>query len=100
MFIELGPVKRGQNFDLLPSSFKLVSFINTFPVSALVRGGLTEASSSASGPVHVFEALDSDPALLKAIEAHSPVGRTIQLKVGAQVAGCAGPVEIAARWDV
>ncbi|XP_045907580.1 ATP-dependent DNA helicase PIF1 [Micropterus dolomieu] len=37
------------------------------------------------GSVRVFEALDSDPALVKTIEAHSPVSRLIQLKVGAQV---------------
>nr|XP_046264667.1 ATP-dependent DNA helicase PIF1 [Scatophagus argus]XP_046264668.1 ATP-dependent DNA helicase PIF1 [Scatophagus argus] len=37
------------------------------------------------GSVHVFEALDSDPVLVKTIDAHSPVGRLIQLKVGAQV---------------
>uniref|UniRef100_A0A3P8T7X0 ATP-dependent DNA helicase PIF1 n=1 Tax=Amphiprion percula TaxID=161767 RepID=A0A3P8T7X0_AMPPE len=37
------------------------------------------------GPVKVFEALDSDPALVKTIDAHSPVSRLIQLKVGAQV---------------
>ncbi|KAM3605101.1 uncharacterized protein V6R79_020754 [Siganus canaliculatus] len=37
------------------------------------------------GSVRVFEALDSDPALVRTIDAHSPVGRVIQLKVGAQV---------------
>ncbi|XP_031137085.1 ATP-dependent DNA helicase PIF1 [Sander lucioperca] len=37
------------------------------------------------GSVRAFEALDSDPALVKAIDAHSPVGKLIQLKVGAQV---------------
>lgn len=37
------------------------------------------------GSVRVFEALDSDPALVKTIDAHSPVNRVIQLKVGAQV---------------
>ncbi|XP_034559678.1 ATP-dependent DNA helicase PIF1 [Notolabrus celidotus] len=37
------------------------------------------------GSVRVFEALDSDPALAKTIDAHSPVNRVIQLKVGAQV---------------
>ncbi|TNN69806.1 ATP-dependent DNA helicase PIF1 [Liparis tanakae] len=37
------------------------------------------------GSVRVFEALDSDPALAKTIDAHSPVSRLIQLKVGAQV---------------
>lgn len=42
---------------------------------------------SFSGSARVFEALDSDPALamIKVIDAHSPVGRVIQLKVGAQV---------------
>lgn len=38
-----------------------------------------------SGSARVFEALDSDPALVRTIDAHSPVGRIIQLKVGAQV---------------
>lgn len=33
----------------------------------------------------MFEALDSDPALVRMIDAQSPVGRIIQLKVGAQV---------------
>ncbi|XP_076001063.1 ATP-dependent DNA helicase PIF1 [Genypterus blacodes] len=37
------------------------------------------------GSVRDFEAVDSDPALVKTIDAHSPVGRLIQLKVGAQV---------------
>ncbi|XP_072219700.1 ATP-dependent DNA helicase PIF1 [Leuresthes tenuis] len=37
------------------------------------------------GSVRVFEALDSDPDLVKTIDAHSPVNRLIQLKVGAQV---------------
>lgn len=37
------------------------------------------------GSARVFEALDSDPALVRTIDAHSPVGRIIQLKVGAQV---------------
>ncbi|KAK3513386.1 hypothetical protein QTP70_014213 [Hemibagrus guttatus] len=37
------------------------------------------------GPLHVFEALDSDPMLVKTIDAQSPVGHTLQLKVGAQV---------------
>ncbi|TMS09695.1 ATP-dependent DNA helicase PIF1, partial [Larimichthys crocea] len=36
------------------------------------------------GSVRVFEAVDSDPALVKNIDAHSPVSRLIQLKVGAQ----------------
>lgn len=42
-------------------------------------------SLSPLGSVRVFEALDSDPALVKTIDAHSPVSRLIQLKVGAQV---------------
>uniref|UniRef100_A0A7N6BYM8 ATP-dependent DNA helicase PIF1 n=1 Tax=Anabas testudineus TaxID=64144 RepID=A0A7N6BYM8_ANATE len=33
----------------------------------------------------LFYALDSDPALVKTMDAHSPVSRVIQLKVGAQV---------------
>ncbi|XP_055359820.1 ATP-dependent DNA helicase PIF1 isoform X2 [Betta splendens] len=37
------------------------------------------------GAVRVFEALDSDPALVKTIDSHSPVSRLLQLKVGAQV---------------
>ncbi|XP_060899427.1 ATP-dependent DNA helicase PIF1 [Labrus mixtus] len=37
------------------------------------------------GSVRVFEALDSDPALVKTIDAHTPVNRVIQLKIGAQV---------------
>ncbi|KAG9333926.1 hypothetical protein JZ751_009389, partial [Albula glossodonta] len=37
------------------------------------------------GAVRVFEALDSDPQLVKAIDSQSPVGRVLQLKVGAQV---------------
>lgn len=36
------------------------------------------------GPLRVFEALDSDPMLVKTIDAQSPVGHTLQLKVGAQ----------------
>lgn len=51
-----------------------------------VRRQGTELASSPSGSVRVFEALDSDPALVKTIDAHSPVGRIVQLKVGAQVA--------------
>ena len=38
-----------------------------------------------SGSVRVFEALDSDPSLVKTIDAQSPVSRVLQLKVGAQV---------------
>ncbi|KAG5847604.1 hypothetical protein ANANG_G00127940 [Anguilla anguilla] len=37
------------------------------------------------GTARVFEAVDSDPVLVKAIDAQSPVGRVLQLKVGAQV---------------
>ncbi|XP_017286231.1 ATP-dependent DNA helicase PIF1 isoform X2 [Kryptolebias marmoratus] len=37
------------------------------------------------GSVRIFEALDSDPVLVKTIDTHSPVIRLIQLKVGAQV---------------
>ncbi|XP_061587196.1 ATP-dependent DNA helicase PIF1 [Cololabis saira] len=37
------------------------------------------------GAVRVFDAVDSDPELLKTIDTHSPVGRKIHLKVGAQV---------------
>ncbi|KAK0133106.1 ATP-dependent DNA helicase PIF1 [Merluccius polli] len=38
-----------------------------------------------AGSVHAFEAVDSDPALVKTIDAQSPVNRILQLKVGAQV---------------
>uniref|UniRef100_A0A8C3B4I3 ATP-dependent DNA helicase PIF1 n=1 Tax=Cairina moschata TaxID=8855 RepID=A0A8C3B4I3_CAIMO len=38
-----------------------------------------------SGEVHTFEALDSDPMLVKLIDAQCPVGSKIVLKVGAQV---------------
>uniref|UniRef100_A0A8C7GQF4 ATP-dependent DNA helicase PIF1 n=1 Tax=Oncorhynchus kisutch TaxID=8019 RepID=A0A8C7GQF4_ONCKI len=37
------------------------------------------------GSVRVFEAVDSDPALVKTIDSQSPVSRLLQLKVGAQV---------------
>uniref|UniRef100_A0AAR2LLH6 ATP-dependent DNA helicase PIF1 n=1 Tax=Pygocentrus nattereri TaxID=42514 RepID=A0AAR2LLH6_PYGNA len=37
------------------------------------------------GPLRVFEAVDSDPMLVKTIDAQSPVGAILQLKVGAQV---------------
>ncbi|XP_061695214.1 ATP-dependent DNA helicase PIF1 [Syngnathoides biaculeatus] len=37
------------------------------------------------GSTRVFEALDSDPALVRIIDAHSPVSRLLHLKVGAQV---------------
>uniref|UniRef100_A0A8B9CKE7 ATP-dependent DNA helicase PIF1 n=1 Tax=Anser brachyrhynchus TaxID=132585 RepID=A0A8B9CKE7_9AVES len=38
-----------------------------------------------SGEVHTFEALDSDPMLVKLIDAQCPVGGKVVLKVGAQV---------------
>ncbi|OXB54052.1 hypothetical protein ASZ78_001292 [Callipepla squamata] len=38
-----------------------------------------------SGEPHTFEALDSDPMLLKLIDAQCPVGGRVELKVGAQV---------------
>ncbi|XP_047914993.1 ATP-dependent DNA helicase PIF1 [Anser cygnoides] len=38
-----------------------------------------------SGEVHTFEALDSDPMLVKLIDAPCPVGGKVVLKVGAQV---------------
>ncbi|KAJ8406372.1 hypothetical protein AAFF_G00306030 [Aldrovandia affinis] len=37
------------------------------------------------GTARVFEAVDSDPQLVSTIDAQSPVGRVLQLKVGAQV---------------
>ncbi|KAJ7401932.1 ATP-dependent DNA helicase PIF1 [Pitangus sulphuratus] len=37
------------------------------------------------GEVHTFEALDSDPMLVKLIDAQCPVGGRVELKVGAQV---------------
>ncbi|XP_051944649.1 ATP-dependent DNA helicase PIF1 isoform X1 [Hippocampus zosterae] len=37
------------------------------------------------GTTRAFEAVDSDPALVKTIDAHSPVSRLLHLKVGAQV---------------
>ncbi|KAI4886040.1 hypothetical protein NFI96_007726 [Prochilodus magdalenae] len=37
------------------------------------------------GSLRVFEAVDSDPMLVKTIDAQSPVGAVLQLKVGAQV---------------
>ncbi|XP_077372024.1 ATP-dependent DNA helicase PIF1 [Festucalex cinctus] len=37
------------------------------------------------GSTRVFEAVDSDPALVRTIDAHSPVSRLLHLKVGAQV---------------
>ncbi|XP_075567435.1 ATP-dependent DNA helicase PIF1 [Pelecanus crispus] len=38
-----------------------------------------------SGQVHTFEALDSDPMLVKLIDAQCPVGGRVELKLGAQV---------------
>ncbi|KAM9280603.1 ATP-dependent DNA helicase PIF1 [Cariama cristata] len=38
-----------------------------------------------SGEVHSFEALDSDPMLVKLIDAQCPVGGRVELKLGAQV---------------
>ncbi|XP_057272436.1 ATP-dependent DNA helicase PIF1 isoform X1 [Pezoporus wallicus] len=38
-----------------------------------------------SGEVHAFEALDSDPMLVKLIDAQCPVGGRVELKLGAQV---------------
>ncbi|NXF32368.1 PIF1 helicase, partial [Nyctibius bracteatus] len=38
-----------------------------------------------SGEVHTFEALDSDPMLVKLIDAQCPVGGRLELKLGAQV---------------
>ncbi|PKU46473.1 atp-dependent dna helicase pif1 [Limosa lapponica baueri] len=38
-----------------------------------------------SGEVHIFEALDSDPMLVKLIDAQCPVGGRVELKLGAQV---------------
>uniref|UniRef100_A0A8C4V9R7 ATP-dependent DNA helicase PIF1 n=1 Tax=Falco tinnunculus TaxID=100819 RepID=A0A8C4V9R7_FALTI len=38
-----------------------------------------------SGEVHAFEALDSDPKLVKLIDAQCPVGGRVELKLGAQV---------------
>ncbi|NWH73847.1 PIF1 helicase, partial [Piaya cayana] len=37
------------------------------------------------GDVHTFEALDSDPMLVKLIDAQCPVGGRVELKLGAQV---------------
>ncbi|KAM6124100.1 ATP-dependent DNA helicase PIF1 [Pterocles gutturalis] len=38
-----------------------------------------------SGDMHTFEALDSDPMLVKLIDAQCPVGGRVELKLGAQV---------------
>ncbi|XP_072768974.1 ATP-dependent DNA helicase PIF1 isoform X1 [Nerophis lumbriciformis] len=38
-----------------------------------------------AGTARLFEAVDSDPALVRTIDAHSPVSRLLHLKVGAQV---------------
>jgi len=40
---------------------------------------------SLTGEVHAFEALDSDPMLVKLIDAQCPVGGRVELKLGAQV---------------
>lgn len=40
------------------------------------------------GKVHTFEALDSDPMLVKLIDAQCPVGGRVELKLGAQVSVC------------
>ncbi|XP_026887355.1 ATP-dependent DNA helicase PIF1 [Electrophorus electricus] len=37
------------------------------------------------GPLHTYEAVDSDPMLVKIIDAQSPVGQVVHLKVGTQV---------------
>ncbi|XP_076838064.1 ATP-dependent DNA helicase PIF1 isoform X2 [Brachyhypopomus gauderio] len=37
------------------------------------------------GSLRTYEAVDSDPVLVKVIDAQSPVGQVVQLKVGAQV---------------
>lgn len=41
------------------------------------------------GEAHTFEALDSDPMLVKLIDAQCPVGGRVELKLGAQVSVCA-----------
>ncbi|NXW07253.1 PIF1 helicase, partial [Fregetta grallaria] len=41
-----------------------------------------------SGEVHTFEALDSDPMLVKLIDAQCPVGGRVEIKLGAQVSVC------------
>lgn len=43
---------------------------------------------SLTGEVHAFEALDSDPMLVKLIDAQCPVGGRVDLKLGAQVSLC------------
>lgn len=43
---------------------------------------------SLTGEVHAFEALDSDPMLVKLIDAQCPVGGRVELKLGAQVSVC------------
>lgn len=40
------------------------------------------------GEVHTFEALDSDPMLVKLIDSQCPVGGRVELKLGAQVSVC------------
>lgn len=83
VFIELDPVKNRHNAFICLLPFSVINMCYTF--CGVVGGRKTELTSSPSGSVRVFEALDSDPALVKTIDTHSPVGRIIQLKVGAQV---------------
>lgn len=64
---------------------KTACSLNNIVISITKSRLCNESLPCPSGSVRVFEALDSDPALVKTIDAHSPVGRTIQLKVGAQV---------------
>lgn len=49
---------------------------------------LSSVFLSFTGEVHVFEALDSDPMLVKLIDAQCPVGGRVELKLGAQVSVC------------
>lgn len=42
------------------------------------------------GDVHSFEAIDSDPERSRTLDAQCPVGRVLQLKLGAQVSGKRG----------
>lgn len=58
------------------NAYKKITFSKVLPFHIFM---------SFSGSARVFEGLDSDPALVRTIDAHSPVGRIIQLKVGAQV---------------
>ncbi|KAK2540238.1 hypothetical protein Q9233_001110 [Columba guinea] len=45
----------------------------------------TAIRASRKGEVHAFEALDSDPMLVKLIDVQCPVGGRVELKLGAQV---------------